>query len=53
MVVEGGFDGIQRAPVRPGMALRFAPIVRVRDDKSAAEADTVETLRRLMGSRTR
>jgi DNA ligase-1 len=28
------------------MALRFARILRLRDDKSAAEADTIETLAR-------
>ncbi len=48
VVVEVKFDGIQKSPQYPcGMALRFARIVRVRDDKTAAEADTVETLRRL------
>jgi DNA ligase-1 len=30
------------------MALRFARIVRVRDDKRPDEADTVDTLRQLM-----
>ena len=48
VVVEVRFDGIQKSPHYPcGMALRFARIVRVRDDKLAAEADTVDTLRRL------
>lgn len=48
IVVEVRFDGIQRSPHYPcGMALRFARIVRVRDDKSPADADTVATLRRL------
>jgi len=48
VVVEVKFDGIQKSPQYPcGMALRFARIVRVRDDKSAAEADTVDTLRQL------
>ena len=28
-----------------GMALRFARVVRYRDDKTAAEADTVSTVR--------
>jgi DNA ligase-1 len=50
VVVEVRFDGIQKSPHYPcGMALRFARIVRVRDDKSAADADTVDTLRRLYG----
>jgi ATP-dependent DNA ligase len=30
-----------------GLALRFARVVRYRDDKSAAEADTIETVRSL------
>lgn len=51
VVVEVRFDGIQRSPQYAcGMALRFARIVRVRDDESAADADTVDTLRRLMHS---
>jgi len=48
VVVEVKFDGIQKSPQYAcGMALRFARIVRVRDDKSAADADTVDTLRQL------
>lgn len=48
VVVEVRFDGIQKSPqYSSGMALRFARIVRVRDDKTAAEADTVDTLRAL------
>ena len=48
VVVEVRFDGIQKSPhYACGMALRFARIVRVRDDKSADEADTVATLRQL------
>lgn len=48
LVVEVKFDGIQKSPSYAcGMALRFARIVRVRDDKGAADADTVDTLRRL------
>jgi DNA ligase-1 len=48
-VVEVRFDGIQKSPqYASGMALRFARIVRVRDDKSAAEADTLDTMRALM-----
>lgn len=47
-VVEIAFDGVQRSPRYPGgMALRFARVVRYRDDKTAAEADTVETVREL------
>jgi DNA ligase-1 len=47
-VVEIAFDGIQTSSRYPGgMALRFARVVRYRDDKSAAEADTVEAVRAL------
>jgi DNA ligase-1 len=49
-VVEIAFDGIQTSSRYPGgMALRFARVLRYRDDKTAAEADTVETVRRLAG----
>jgi len=45
-VVEVAFDGVQRSSRYPGgMALRFARVVRYRDDKTAAEADTVDTVR--------
>jgi DNA ligase 1 len=47
-VVEVAFDGIQTSPRYPaGMALRFARVIRYRDDKTAEEADTVETVRSL------
>jgi DNA ligase-1 len=47
-VVEIALDGVQRSPRYPaGMALRFARVVRYRDDKSTAEADTVATVREL------
>jgi DNA ligase-1 len=47
-VVEIAFDGIQRSSRYPGgMALRFARVLRYRDDKTAEEADTVETVRML------
>ncbi|HYO32368.1 MAG TPA: ATP-dependent DNA ligase [Nocardioidaceae bacterium] len=47
-VVEIAFDGVQRSTRYPGgMALRFARVLRYRDDKSAAEADTIETVRRV------
>jgi DNA ligase-1 len=46
LVVEIGFDGVQTSTRYPGgMALRFARVLRYRDDKSAAEADTVATVR--------
>ncbi len=47
-VVEVAFDGLQRSTRYPGgMALRFARVVRYREDKSAAEADSVATVRAL------
>jgi DNA ligase-1 len=47
-VVEIAFDGIQRSSRYPGgMALRFARVVRYRDDKTAEEADTIDTVRLL------
>ncbi|OBB59260.1 ATP-dependent DNA ligase [Mycobacterium sp. 852013-51886_SCH5428379] len=47
-VVEIAFDGIQTSTRYPGgMALRFARVVRYRDDKSPAEADTIDTVRAL------
>ena len=46
LVVEIAFDGVQTSPRYPGgMALRFARVKRHRPDKTAAEADTVDTLR--------
>jgi DNA ligase-1 len=46
LVVEIAFDGVQTSPRYPGgMALRFARVLRYRPDKTAAEADTVDTLR--------
>ena len=47
-VVEIAFDGIQTSTRYPGgMALRFARVLRYRDDKTAAEADTIDTVRAL------
>jgi DNA ligase-1 len=47
-VVEIAFDGLQRSTRYPGgVALRFARVVRYRDDKTADEADTIETVRAL------
>jgi len=47
-VVEIAFDGLQRSTRYPGgVALRFARVVRYREDKSAADADTIETVRAL------
>ncbi|MCW2657973.1 MAG: ATP-dependent ligase, partial [Jatrophihabitans sp.] len=45
-VVEIAFDGVQRSSRYPGgMALRFARVLRYRDDKTPAEADTIDTVR--------
>ncbi|MCW2784308.1 MAG: ATP-dependent ligase [Marmoricola sp.] len=47
-VVEIAFDGVQRSTRYPGgVALRFARVLRYRDDKTAAEADTIEAVRAL------
>ncbi len=44
-VVEIAFDGVQRSTRYPGgLALRFARVVRYRDDKTAAEADTIDSV---------
>jgi DNA ligase 1 len=49
-VVEIAFDGIQTSSRYPGgMALRFARVLRYREDKTADEADTVDTVRALGG----
>jgi DNA ligase 1 len=50
LVVEIAFDGVQTSRrYAGGMALRFARVLRYRDDKTAAEADTVETVRAIHG----
>lgn len=44
-VVEIAIDGLQRSTRYPGgVALRFARVVRYRDDKTAEEADTLTTV---------
>jgi len=46
LVVEIAFDGVQTSSRYPGgMALRFARVKGYRPDKSADEADTIETVR--------
>ena len=48
-VVEIALDGLQTSTRYPaGLALRFARVLRYRDDKSADEADTIETVRGLV-----
>lgn len=47
-VVEIALDGVQRSTRYPGgVALRFARVVRYRDDKHAADADTLAAVRAL------
>ncbi|WP_244253481.1 ATP-dependent DNA ligase [Micromonospora antibiotica] len=51
-VVEIAFDGVLASTRYPGgVALRFARVLRYRDDKSAAEADTIDTVRALHAGR--
>jgi DNA ligase-1 len=48
-VVEIAFDGLQTSSRYPGgIALRFARVVRYRDDKTAAEADTIDSVRAIL-----
>ena len=50
LVVEIALDGVQTSTRYPGgVALRFARVKRYRPDKSAAEADTIDDLRSLLG----
>ncbi|MBS7640354.1 MAG: ATP-dependent DNA ligase [Candidatus Bathyarchaeia archaeon] len=51
IVVEVAYNEIQRSPkYESGMALRFARIIRIRDDKGPEEADTIEVVRRIYES---
>jgi DNA ligase-1 len=46
LVVEIAFNELQVSRRYPGgLALRFARVIRYRDDKTASEADTIETVR--------
>jgi len=48
LVVETAFNEVQMSTQYPGgVALRFARIKRYRSDKTAAEADTIESVRRI------
>ncbi len=45
-VVEIALDGVQKSSRYPGgLALRFARVLRYRDDKGPEEADTIDTVR--------
>jgi DNA ligase-1 len=48
LVVEVAFSDVQESPQYPGgMALRFARVKRYREDKTAAEADTIGAVRKI------
>jgi DNA ligase-1 len=48
IVVEVAYNEIQRSPkYECGMALRFARITRIRDDKTPEEADTIQRVREI------
>ena len=48
IVVEIAYNEIQKSPkYKSGMALRFARITRIRDDKSPDEADTIHRVRQI------
>lgn len=50
IVLEVTFDRVQESKRhKSGYALRFPRILRLREDKSVAEIDTVETVRKLAG----
>jgi DNA ligase 1 len=53
LVVEIAFNDIQESPQYPGgLALRFARVKAYRSDKSAADADTLETIQQLYEAMT-
>ncbi|RLG39674.1 MAG: DNA ligase [Thermoproteota archaeon] len=48
IVVEVAFNEIQKSPkYESGLALRFARIVSIREDKTPEEAETIQNLRRI------
>ena len=53
MVVEIAFSDLQASPRYPGgLALRLARVKRHRPDKRAAEADTLETVRKIFAAQS-
>jgi DNA ligase-1 len=51
LVVEIAFNDVQSSPRYPGgVALRFARVKAYRPDKSAVEADTIDSVRRIHAS---
>jgi DNA ligase-1 len=52
LVVEIAFGDVQESPRYPaGLALRFARVKRYRPDKTASQADTIQTVMELFKSR--
>jgi DNA ligase-1 len=52
LVVEIAFNELQRSRRYPGgLALRFARVVRYRPDKTAADADSIDTVRAIASGR--
>ncbi|MEC3992353.1 ATP-dependent DNA ligase [Actinacidiphila sp. DG2A-62] len=50
LVVEIAYDSVQTSPRYPaGLTLRFARVIRYREDKKPSEADTVATVRAAHG----
>jgi DNA ligase-1 len=50
LVVEVAFNDVQTSPQYPGgVALRFARLKGYRPDKSPAEADTIASVREMLG----
>ncbi len=50
LVVEIALDGVQRSTRYPGgVALRFARVVRYREDKDPTEADLIGTVQAMLG----
>jgi len=48
IVVEVAYNEVQKSPkYKCGMALRFARIIRVREDKGVEEADTIQRVREI------
>jgi DNA ligase-1 len=54
LVVEIAFDGVQVSSRYPGgVALRFARVLRYREDKRPEEADTIDSVRRFLHASVR
>jgi DNA ligase-1 len=54
VVVEVGYQEIQKSPnYESGFALRFPRLIRIRDDKSPEDADTIQRVKELFKSQGR